>query len=110
MSNVLFGVDQLISEIGMSRTQLFRKLKELPGGKPASEVIRQIRIQRAAQLLSTGQLRVSEVMDEVGISNHHRFVKYFQEVYGISPKDYIRKFNKTMVYTDEENEETASLN
>jgi signal transduction histidine kinase/DNA-binding NarL/FixJ family response regulator len=75
ISDPLFGVDQLAAELGMSRTQLYRRLKMLPGGKNISEIIRYIRIQRAAQLLSTGQMRVTEVMYEVGIINHYRFIQ-----------------------------------
>jgi ligand-binding sensor domain-containing protein/signal transduction histidine kinase/CheY-like chemotaxis protein len=93
LSDALFGADQLAAELGMSRTQLYRRLKTLPGGKNISEIIRHIRIQRAAQLLSTGQLRVTEVMYEVGINNHYRFIHYFQEMYGMSPKAYIRQAN-----------------
>lgn len=94
LTDPMFGVDKLASLLGMSRTQLYRRIKGIAGGKNALEMIRDIRIQRAAQLLSTGQLRVIEVMYQVGMNNHYRFVRYFQEAYGVSPKEYINKFRR----------------
>ncbi len=93
MSNVDFGVDQMASELGMSRTQLYRRTKAIPPGRNPNEIIRDIRIRRAAQLLATGQLRVAEVLYEIGMTNHTRFIRYFRDAYGITPKEYIRKFN-----------------
>lgn len=91
MSNTSFGVEQLADELKMSRSQLYRKIQSLPIGKNAVEIIRGIRIQRAAQLLSTGQLRITEVMFEVGITNNARFSSYFRDIYGLSPKEYLQK-------------------
>lgn len=102
MSNVSFGVDQLACELGMSRTQLYRRAKTIPPGKNPNEIIRDIRIQRAGQLLATGQLRVVEVLYEIGITNHYRFVQYFKNTYAMTPKEYIRKFNKDAVDADSE--------
>ncbi|SDG59087.1 Signal transduction histidine kinase [Dyadobacter soli] len=82
-----FTVEKLCDEIGMSRMNLHRRLHGLIG-KSASEFIREIRIKRAAQLLASGSMRISEVMDEVGISSNSHFNKYFREVYNISPKEF----------------------
>jgi len=45
---------------------------------------------RAKQLLSSGSKRISEVMDDVGISNYSLFTKHFEHVFEISPKEYLK--------------------
>ena len=92
LQNPLFDIDQLSEELGMSRMQLYRRLKKIAGGRTVSEMVRDIRLRRAAQLLASGQMRVAEVMFEVGINNHYRFVRYFQEAYGLTPKEYMKKY------------------
>ncbi|WP_185937461.1 hybrid sensor histidine kinase/response regulator transcription factor [Chitinophaga polysaccharea] len=82
-----FSVEALSREAALSRMHLHRRLHDIIG-KTASELIRQIRMQRAAQLLEKGPMRISEVMAEVGISNYHLFNKYFKDTYGLAPKDY----------------------
>ena len=82
-----FSVEALSREVAMSRMHLHRRLHDIIG-KTASELIRQIRMKRAAQLLETGSMRISEVMAEVGISNYNLFNKYFKDIYGQAPKNY----------------------
>ncbi len=88
LSNSEFGVDILAKELGLSRMQLHRRIVGITG-KQVSELIRDIRLQRAAQLLDTGEKRISEVMWETGFNNHSRFNKYFSEKFKMSVKDYI---------------------
>lgn len=95
MQDPSFGTEQLAAGLGMSRMQLYRRTKHLPGGKTVPEIIRDIRIKRAGQLLASGQMRVSEAMYEVGIRNHTRFIKYFQEAYGTNPREYVRTHART---------------
>jgi signal transduction histidine kinase/ligand-binding sensor domain-containing protein/DNA-binding response OmpR family regulator len=87
LSNSDFNIDLLSKSIGLSRMQLHRKIISITG-KQTSDVIRDIRLQRAAQLLKTGEKRISEVMWETGFNNYTRFNKYFIEKYGINPKEY----------------------
>ncbi|WP_256011718.1 hybrid sensor histidine kinase/response regulator transcription factor [Desertivirga xinjiangensis] len=87
LSDPNFSVEKLCDRIGMSRMNLHRKLHAIVG-KTASEFIREVRIKRAAQLLSSGSMRISEVMFEVGISSNSHFNKYFKEMYSVSPKEY----------------------
>ena len=82
IQNPLFDIEYLAGELHMSRMQ------RIAGGRTVSEIIRDIRIKRAAQLLASGGMRVSEVMVEVGMNNQYRFTKYFQEAYGMTPKEY----------------------
>jgi len=82
-----FDVTAMTGEIGMSRMQLFRKLKALTNQTP-SEFIRTIRLKRAAQLLKKNFGNVAEITYEVGFNNLSYFAKCFRELYGVSPSEY----------------------
>ncbi len=84
-----FDVTAMTGEIGMSRMQLFRKLKALTGQTP-SEFIRTIRLKRAAQLLRKKFGNVAEITYEVGFNNLSYFAKCFRELYGVSPSEFAR--------------------
>lgn len=81
------NVDFLASELHVSRTQLYRKLKALTGYS-ANQFVRVIRIKRAAQLLEQRQNNISEIMDAIGFSNYSYFKNCFKEIIGKSPKEY----------------------
>jgi DNA-binding response OmpR family regulator len=85
-----FGVDKLCEEIGMSRSQLYRKIKALTSFS-INEFIRLIRLKRAAQLLKQDDSSVSQVMHQVGFENQSFFSKAFKEQFGVSPKQYKAK-------------------
>jgi signal transduction histidine kinase/AraC-like DNA-binding protein len=84
-----FDVTAMTGEIGMSRMQLFRKLKALTNQTP-SEFIRTIRLKRAAQLLKKKFGNVAEITYEVGFNNLSYFAKCFRELYGVSPSEYAK--------------------
>ena len=84
-----FDVTAMTGEIGMSRMQLFRKLKALTNQTP-SEFIRTIRLKRAAQLLKKNFGNVAEITYEVGFNNLSYFAKCFRELYGVSPSEYAK--------------------
>ena len=85
-----FSVEQMSRELGMSRVHLYKKLSSLTGKSPV-EFIRLIRIQRAAQLLGTSQLTVSEIAYKVGYNNAKYFSKHFKLEYGVLPSVYASK-------------------
>ncbi|WP_293312502.1 hybrid sensor histidine kinase/response regulator transcription factor [Pedobacter sp. UBA5917] len=89
MADNNLSVEKMCDHIGMSRMNLHRRLHAIVG-KTASEFIREIRMKRAGQLLASGSKRISEVMFEIGISSNAHFNRYFKEMYGISPKEYIK--------------------
>lgn len=93
LSNSEFSVENLADQVGMSRMQLHRRIIAITGLQ-TSTLIRDIRLQRAAQLLKTGEKRISEVMWETGFNNHSRFNKYFKMKYGVGVKEYALN-NKT---------------
>jgi len=84
-----FDVTAMTGEIGMSRMQLFRKLKALTNQTP-SEFIRTIRLKRAALLLKKNFGNVAEITYEVGFNNLSYFAKCFRELYGVSPSEYAK--------------------
>lgn len=84
-----FDVNSMTGHIGMSRMQLFRKLKVLTNQNP-SEFIRTIRLKRAAQLMKKKFGNVAEITYEVGFNNLSYFAKCFRELYGISPSEYAK--------------------
>lgn len=85
-----FSVEQFQREIGMSRMQLHRKLKALTG-QATSEFIRDIRLQRAAQLLQQPGIQVAEVAYNVGFTHLSYFAKCFKEKFNVAPSDYLKK-------------------
>lgn len=84
-----FSAQWLIREMGMSRSVLFRRIKSTTG-QSVVEFINAVRMKRAAQLLSTGQLRVSEVCELVGLEDIKYFRKAFQQLHGVSPSEYAK--------------------
>ncbi len=87
MSNSDFYVDDLGKELGMSRMQLYRKLKALVG-QSANEFIRSIRLKRAAQLIKQDQLTISEITYQVGFNDLQYFRDCFKKQFGINPSEY----------------------
>lgn len=86
-SNPDLSVDFLASELGVSRSGLFAKIKALADVTP-NEMIQVIRLKHAASLLVTGNYRVNEVCYMVGFSSPSYFAKCFQKQYGCTPAKY----------------------
>ncbi|MBK6622118.1 MAG: response regulator [Saprospirales bacterium] len=84
LSDSDFEIEQLARVVGMSRSQMFRKIKALTGQSP-SLFIRAIRLHRGKELLETTQMNVSEVAYEVGFTTPAYFSDAFTEAFGIRP-------------------------
>ena len=84
ISDELFGVSELAQEIGMSRSNLLRKLKKSTN-RSVSQFIRQVKLKKAMELLKDSSLTVSEVSYKVGFSSTSYFIKCFREEYGYPP-------------------------
>mgnify|MGYP002725538843 CR=1 FL=1 len=84
ISNEQFGVSELASEIGMSRSNLLRKIKKSTS-LSASQFIRQVRLESAMEFLKQGTLNVSEVSYNIGFSSTSYFIKCFHDHYGYPP-------------------------
>ncbi len=87
ISNVDFGQSELAAQLGMSQTQLYRKMKLLVKLLP-NEFIRTTRIKRAAQLLEKEGLNINEVSDMVGFKDPKYFSRCFSKEIGMSPTKY----------------------
>ena len=87
MSNEQLSVESLAEQIGMSRVHLYRKISGLTG-MSVNELIRKLRLHRAAQLLQQQWGPVSLVAYEVGFSNLSYFSKVFKEEFGELPSEY----------------------
>lgn len=79
-----FGVAELADATNMSRSNLLRKVKKVTN-LSVSQLINQVRLERAMQLLRTGSLNVSEVSHQVGFNSPSYFIKCFREHYGYPP-------------------------
>lgn len=79
-----FNVETLSSELGLSRVQMYRKVKALTGSTPV-ELIRMTRLRRADKLLKSGAYTVSEVSYEVGFSSPSYFSKCYKDYFGHTP-------------------------
>ena len=84
-----FRINELCRAVGMSRSQLHRKLTAVTG-KSTSEFVRTHRLQRAAQLFDGGYGNVTEVAYAVGFRNLSYFARCFKELYGRHPSEYLR--------------------
>lgn len=82
-----FGVDLLASEAGMSVSQLNRKLRALID-QPAGQLIRSLRLQRAADLLKQNSGTVAEICYKVGFNDQSYFSRAFKKQFGCSPSEY----------------------
>lgn len=87
MQEVNFGVEELCEKVGVSRPQLYRKIKSYTGLSPV-HFIRSIRLKRAAQILKQDNYSVTDVMEQVGFNNISYFSKIFKEEFGCTPKQY----------------------
>ena len=90
MSDSDFNVEQLTKEVGISRAQLHRKMKEMTG-LPVSEFIRNIRLEQAVRLLKEQKINVTQVAYSVGFSNLAHFSTVFRKQFGVSPSEYIEQ-------------------
>lgn len=80
-------VEDIASEVNMSRSVFFKKLKTLTGLSPI-EFLREIRMKRAAQLIETGEYSMAQIAYMVGLNDSHYFSKCFKQQYGITPTEY----------------------
>lgn len=81
------SLDTLSAELGVSRSSLFRLLKEQTGLSP-SHYLRHRRLLMARHLVLTTDLRMTEIAVGVGIDSPQNFTKYFTESFGTSPSDF----------------------
>lgn len=92
VSNPELNVDNFSKEIGMSKANLYRKIKSLTNLSP-NEFIRNFRLEMAAKMLKETKQPVSDVYVAVGFSSHAYFSNCFKALYGISPTEYANQLS-----------------
>ncbi|WP_455505455.1 ATP-binding protein [Coprobacter sp.] len=88
-----FSLDDFARKMNISRSILNNKLQSLTNQTPI-EFVRNIRLKRAAQLLTLNAYTVSEISFKVGISAPRYFSTIFKKQFGMTPKEYARKYGK----------------
>ena len=86
-----FNVEKMCDEVGVSRTQLHRKLKEMTG-VPTSEFLRNIRLNEAARLIRERKINITQVSYMVGFANNSHFSTAFKKYFGMSPTEYAARY------------------
>ncbi len=86
LGNEDFGVSRLADEVGMSRSQLFKKIKALTG-KSVAQYIRSYRLIRAKQILENSALSISEVAYTVGFKDPAYFSRVYSDEFGYAPSE-----------------------
>jgi len=94
IANSDLNTETVVDNIGISRAQMWRLFKKTTG-KSLGDYIREIKMQKAAEMLKTGKYRVSEVAAEVGFFDSKNFAKNFAKEYGMTPSQYIDSAKKT---------------
>ncbi len=87
LSDEAFGVEDLAAVAGQNRSTLYRRLRDLRGQTP-STFLRHTRLDRAAELLTSGEGTVSEVAYAVGFKSVSHFSQAFRRAYGVTPSAY----------------------
>ena len=84
------SVDAIGLELGMSRVQLYRKIKSLTNYAP-NELVRNIRLKKAEHLIISSNKNISEIAYETGFSSPSYFSKCFKEYFNESPTDFMNR-------------------
>jgi signal transduction histidine kinase/ligand-binding sensor domain-containing protein/DNA-binding response OmpR family regulator len=105
IGNQELSVEKIAQEIGISRTHLHRRLKRI-AGISAGELIRTVRLTKAAQLLKEKQINVSQLAYLVGYTSQSNFSTAFKKHFGVSPKEYVEQSTK---YGNQQNEKLDML-
>ncbi|MGK9367940.1 two-component regulator propeller domain-containing protein [Melioribacter sp. Ez-97] len=92
ISDEKFNADVLSKEIGMSRMQLYRKLRGLTD-QTVHEFIRNIRLKKATQMLEQKKMTITEIAFAVGFNDLTYFARCFKKQYGKSPSEYMSNKN-----------------
>ncbi|GAA4915077.1 hybrid sensor histidine kinase/response regulator transcription factor [Mucilaginibacter defluvii] len=88
IADIDFDIDTLAERLQMSRRQLYRKISALTD-KTVHDFVTDIRMEKAATLLLSGEFTIAEVAYKVGFSEPANFSRSFSKKYGISPKNYV---------------------
>ena len=94
LSNPELSVDSLAGQMGLGRSQFYRKIKALTNYSPV-ELLRNLRLQQARSLLTTTEKSISEIAYETGFSTPAYFTKCFRDTFGMTPSDLRTQLSQT---------------
>ena len=95
MEDVSFGTDDICRAMGMSRSQLYRKLSAVTG-KSVQEFVKLYRLSRAAEMLCANDHTVTEVANLTGFKYIQSFSRSFKEQYGCTPSQYATRHTQNV--------------
>lgn len=87
INNPNFGVDNMSDALDMGRTAFYRKTKNVTGYTP-NDILRTMRLQHAAKLLSTTDQNIADICHNCGFNNPSYFTRAFRDQYNMTPKEY----------------------
>ena len=90
MGDSNLNVEDLGKDMGLSRVQLYRKIKSLTNYSP-NELLRIARLKKAASLLASSEKTISEITYEVGFTSPSYFTKCYKDYFGESPTDFLKR-------------------
>ncbi|MBC7887469.1 MAG: response regulator [Ferruginibacter sp.] len=93
LSNPDMDVDYICSQIGMSKTKLYQKIKKITG-QSIGEFTRTIRFKKAAEIMTHQDVSLAEVMYSVGIQTQSYFTKAFKKEFGKTPSQFLKDLQK----------------
>lgn len=99
ISNSGFGVAALSEELAMSKSALFKRVKDITDSSPM-DFIRNMRIRKAAHLLLNSGLKINEIALEVGISDIKYFREQFKKYYSVTPSQYVKNAKAEMLRSE----------
>jgi AraC-like DNA-binding protein len=87
LNNPDYDVEMLTKDVGISRAQLHRKMKEITGIS-TSKFIRNLRLEQAARLIKERKINITQVAYSVGFNNQTHFSTVFKKHFGMTPTEY----------------------
>lgn len=108
LADTELSVDHICNTIGLSKTQLYRKITALTGMSTV-DLIKKIRLERAGTLLSAKKFNVNEVSFMVGFADTDYFRKCFKIHFGLSPSEFIKKNTNSAVNHDRPEPSSKSI-
>ena len=85
------SLGQIASDLHMGTTKLCALAKKLSGGQTVTQLIAARRVDEAKKLLSSGDLPVSAIAEQVGFSDYNYFTRIFKSLAGMSPREFRKK-------------------
>ena len=94
LDNSDFNIDTIASNIGLSRSAFFKKLKSLTGLAPV-DLVKEIRLNKSIELIKNTDLSISEIAFAVGFKDSGYYSKCFRKKYNQTPREYMNEYRKS---------------